>query len=217
MCAWEWYDDANVFRLFIHLLLNANHADLIWRGITIKRGQKFTSVKHLSEELKLSEKAIRIAMGKLKKTGEIDLKGASNGTMITICKYETYQTPDEDEGQATGQTKGKRRATNKNDKNKEIDIWKNDFSVYQRECAEEFTRLSKDEIFLEKLKMYNSGVDIMKSLQKLYDDYWNTEEGWINKKKSKVNKINWATTISNTIKFHKVYYTKQELAEMERR
>lgn len=98
-----------------------------------------------------------------------------------------------------------------------IYAWRNDFSVYQRECAEEFTRLSKDEIFLEKLKMYNSGVDIMKSLQKLYDDYWNTEEGWINKKKSKVNKINWATTISNTIKFHKVYYTKQELAEMERR
>jgi len=117
MCSWEWYDDANVFRLFIHLLLNANHEDIIWRGVEIKRGQKFTSVKHLSEELKLSEKAIRIAISKLKKTKEIDVLGASNGTMITICKYDTYQTLDEVKGQAVGQTRGERGATNKNEKN----------------------------------------------------------------------------------------------------
>lgn len=96
----------------------------------------------------------------------------------------------------------------------DIPIWKKDFSAYQKECSEEFTRLSTDKIFLEKLKTYNPDVNILKSLQKLYDDYWNTEEGWINKKKSKVNKINWATTISNTIKFHKVYLTKQEQLDL---
>jgi len=122
MCSWEWYDDANVFRLFIHLLLNANHEDIIWRGVEIKRGQKFTSIKHLSEELKLSDKAVRFAISKLKKTKEIDVFGASNGTMISICKYDTYQTLEEDEGQATGQSKGKRGATNKNDKKEKKEI-----------------------------------------------------------------------------------------------
>lgn len=132
MCSWEWYDDANVFRLFIHLLLNANHEDIIWRGVEIKRGQKFTSVKHLSEELKLSDKAIRIAISKLKKTKEIEVFGASNGTMITICKYETYQTIDDAEGQAEGQTRGKRGATNNNDKKEKKEIVVIDIASFKK-------------------------------------------------------------------------------------
>ncbi len=132
MCLWEWYDDANVFRLFIHLLLNANHEDIIWRGVEIKRGQKFTSVKHLSEELKLSDKAIRIAISKLKKTKEIDVFGASNGTMITICKYETYQTVDDAEGQAEGQARGKRGATNNNDKKEKKEIVVIDIASFKK-------------------------------------------------------------------------------------
>lgn len=124
---WEWYDDANAFRLFIHLLLKANYEDAQWRGLTIKRGQLFTSIGHLSHELKISDKAIRIALDKLIKTKEVASKGASKGTMITICKYDSYQSSFNTEGQTEGQTRGKRGATNNNNnnnkekKNKEID------------------------------------------------------------------------------------------------
>lgn len=107
---WEWYDDANTFRLFIHLLIKANHADGNWRGYEIKRGQTFTSIGNLAHELSLSEKAIRIAIDKLIKTKEIVSKGASNGTMITVCNYDIYQINDKNEGQTKGQTKGERRA-----------------------------------------------------------------------------------------------------------
>ena len=106
---WEWYDDANTFRLFIHLLLKANHADGNWRGTAIKRGQRFTSIGILSHELSISEKAIRIAIDKLVKTKEIVCKGASNGTMITVCNYDAYQSNEDTEGQAEGQAKGKRK------------------------------------------------------------------------------------------------------------
>lgn len=106
---WEWYDDANTFRLFIHLLIKANHADGNWRGNTIKRGQIFTSIGILSHELSISEKAIRIAIDKLIKTKEIVCKGASNGTMITICNYDTYQSNEETTGRAKGRTKGERK------------------------------------------------------------------------------------------------------------
>lgn len=116
---WEWYDDANAFRLFVHCLIEANHADKVWRGVEIKRGQFYTSIGSLAKKLKLSDKAIRIAIDKLTRTKEVATKGASNGTMITICNYDIYQGFSNTEGQAEGQTKGERGATTNNKKNKE--------------------------------------------------------------------------------------------------
>lgn len=123
--SWEWYDDNNTKSLFIHCLLKANHSNKIWRGIEIKRGQFFTSINHLSTELKLSIKQIRLSIKKLEKTGEIQIKGASKGTMITVCKYDSYQDNEnkkgnqkDKQGASGGQTKGKQRATTNNDNNK---------------------------------------------------------------------------------------------------
>lgn len=216
---WEWYDDANVFRLFIHLLLHANHDDLIWRGVKINRGQKFTSIQHLAKELKISDKGIRIALSKLKKTGEIDIKGASNGTMITICKYDTYQLVLEAEGRATGQTKGKRRATNKNDKNSDINIslWRDDFNVYLQQCKEAFRQYYTDENFIKTQQALNPNVNVKLSITKGYENFWKTEAGWKHKKKSKTEQIDWKRTIINAIEMNRVYYTKQELAEINNR
>lgn len=119
---WEWYDDANTFRLFIHCLIEANHKDKEWRGIQIKRGQFHTSIGSLSTQLKLSDKAIRLALDKLIKTKEVATKGASSGTMITICNYDNYQGFDEAEGQAEGQAAGqtKRKTNAKNTQNEPI-------------------------------------------------------------------------------------------------
>lgn len=91
MLEWEWYKDINTKVLFIHLLLVANFEDNEWQGMIIKRGQRFTSVKSLSTELRLSCKAVRTALSKLRKGKQIDTKTANKGTMITICKYDEYQ------------------------------------------------------------------------------------------------------------------------------
>ena len=121
---WEWYTDINVKITFIHLLLIANHKERQWRGMTIGRGQTFTSVRSLSVALGLTEKKIRNSLKKLEKTQEIATKRANNGTLITLCKYETYQHENSEEGKREGkqranegQTRGKQRATNNNDKN----------------------------------------------------------------------------------------------------
>ena len=103
---WEWYDDSNTFRLFIHLLLKANSKDAIWRGEPIKRGQMITSIAHLSEELKLSVKQIRISMYKLKRTNEVASERANNSTRLTINKYDSYQAKPNKEGQTKGQRLG---------------------------------------------------------------------------------------------------------------
>jgi len=110
---WGWYEDANTFRLFMHLLLKANYYDGDFKGKYIKRGQRFTSVGNLAKELNISDKAIRISLDKLIRTNEVVVKGASNGTMITICKYDIYQGNSEAEGQTKGKPKGRQRATNK--------------------------------------------------------------------------------------------------------
>jgi hypothetical protein len=121
---WEWYDDINVKVTFIHLLLSANHAPKKWRGIDIGRGQLWTSIGNLAKEVGISEKQIRNCLKKLESTSEIATQGASNGTMITVCKYDSYQSKEESEGEQTGErwandgrTMGEQRATNKNDNN----------------------------------------------------------------------------------------------------
>ena len=173
---WEWYDDANTFRLFIHLLLKANYEDAQWRGLTIKRGQLFTSIGHLSHELKISDKAIRIALDKLTNTKEVASEGANNGTMITICKYESYQSSFNTEGQTEGQTKGKRGVTNNNNnnnkekKNKEIDLsfLQKDFIpivekwlLYKKEKKQEYKGQTSINTFCKKLIEYSNGEPII--------------------------------------------------------
>tara|TARA_R110002020_G_scaffold244153_2_gene457689 strand:+ start:673 stop:1383 length:711 start_codon:yes stop_codon:yes gene_type:complete len=118
---WEWYDDTNTKCLFIHLLLSANHKEKNWRGITIKRGQLFTSIKSLSLALGMTEKKIRNSLKKLQKTQDLVIQGANNGTMVTLCNYATYQDVDKTKGEQKGKrganegrTKGKQRATNNN-------------------------------------------------------------------------------------------------------
>jgi hypothetical protein len=121
---WEWYDDGNVVRVFLHLLLTANFEPKNWHGITIERGQVATSVLNLANQVHLSPKQVRTALEKLKNTNEIDTQTANKYTLITICKYDNYQSLESDEGQTNGnqranegQTNGNQRATTKEIKN----------------------------------------------------------------------------------------------------
>jgi hypothetical protein len=117
---WEWYSDIPAKTLFIHLLLSANHADANFRGRKVARGQRWTSIAHLANETGLTIKQVRAAIEKLQRTNELTSEGASNGTMITVCKYDSYQEiPKQkgkpkgeqraNKGQATGQTKGNKQ------------------------------------------------------------------------------------------------------------
>jgi len=88
---WEWYQDVKVFHLFLYFLLRANWEDGRWKGIDVKRGQLITGRLQLSKDTGLSEMEVRTCQNKLKKTGEITIKSTSKYSIITICKYDTYQ------------------------------------------------------------------------------------------------------------------------------
>ena len=101
---WEWYQNAKVLKLFIHCLLKANWKDKSHQGIKIKRSTFMTSYAKLSEETGLSVKEVRTALSKLVSTGEVKLntpKSDKKGkayTIVTICKYDHYQSIDENRG-----------------------------------------------------------------------------------------------------------------------
>ncbi len=92
---WEWYNDLNVYRLFMHLLLTVNWTSSIWHGTEIKPGQIITSVEHLSTETGLSKQQIRTALNKLQKTGEITIQTTNKYTFITVENYDMYQNSQE--------------------------------------------------------------------------------------------------------------------------
>lgn len=118
---WEWYTDANTARLFFHLIIIANHKDTKFRGMAIARGQVLTSYSKLAGELNLSVKQIRVAINHLKKTKNVACERASNGVLVTIENYNTYQGNVADNradlGADRGQTEGRLGATNNNDNN----------------------------------------------------------------------------------------------------
>jgi hypothetical protein len=90
---WEWYSDNNCFRLFLHLLLKANHKEKRFKGIELKVGSIVTSRDLLARETGLSSQQIRTALNKLISTNEITSETSSQGTIIQIVNYEKYQVP----------------------------------------------------------------------------------------------------------------------------
>ena len=96
---WEWYSDSKMVHLFIHLLLSANHKDTKYQGVEIKRGQLIVGRLKLAATVGFSENQIRACLKRLKKTGEITIKTTNKFSIVTICKYDTYQSYKENNNQ----------------------------------------------------------------------------------------------------------------------
>ncbi len=97
MTKWRWYQDANTFRVFVHLIIKANVYDKDFQTITVHRGQLVTSYAHLAEELgfiknkKVLIQPIRTALNHLKSTGEVTVEKFPKGLIITVNNYDEYQ------------------------------------------------------------------------------------------------------------------------------
>jgi len=121
---WEWYGNPNTFRLFIHCLLKANFTDGKFEGHDILRGQFVTSLDHLSKELGQSVKQVRVSLDHLIGTGELASQSFNRFRIITVVKYDDYQSEGKQNGSQTaseGQADGKQGASEgqqyKNDNN----------------------------------------------------------------------------------------------------
>lgn len=89
---WKWYQNSKMVHLFVHLILSANHAEGYWQGTHIKRGQLITGRLKLSKTLGFSEQELRTCLSKLKSTNEITIESTNSFSLITINKYDYYQS-----------------------------------------------------------------------------------------------------------------------------
>ena len=188
---WEWYNDINVKVVFLHLLLTANHKEKQWKGQTILRGQKLTSIEHLADDVGLTIQQTRTALKKLKSTHEITIKTTNKNTLITIEKFNNYQfETDEDNKQNNKQfnnlitnnqqTNNKQITTNKNEKNDNNDNIKKEKNkkrktfeevLAENNCSEELESSIRDFIDMRKTikkPMTSKALELLfKNLEKL--------------------------------------------------
>lgn len=106
---WRWFDDPIMLSFWLHILLMANWKDKEWHNKTVKRGSFITTVANLSTQLNLSVKQVRTCLDRLRAGGEVTTDTSNNHTVITICKYDDYQSPTANEGQMSGNPEDKCR------------------------------------------------------------------------------------------------------------
>lgn len=95
LLGWEWHKDANTLSVFVHLLLLAAHKPHEVDGITLEAGQVLISLRKLATLTGLSFQNVRTALAHLQLTQQVTQQKAQHLThaitIITICKWESYQ------------------------------------------------------------------------------------------------------------------------------
>lgn len=92
---WEWYDDSNAFKFFLHLLLKCNHEKKTWHGFDVNAGELIVGVEGFGKQVGLTRQQTRSAIDRLKSTNEITITTTNRFTKITVVNWEKYQSDDE--------------------------------------------------------------------------------------------------------------------------
>lgn len=176
---WEWYNDSNTFRLFMHLILKANHKPKKYRGVTIDVGCLMTGRELLSNETGLSVQQVRTCLERLKSTNEITIKSTKQGTIIQVLNYQKYQVSTNEITEEQPQN-NQQVTINKNVKNEKNNI----------PSVEEFVAYGVSLV-----------EDVSTEALKLKHQSWLVND-WCKEKNGKLIKIvNWKSTLSNTISY----------------
>jgi len=115
---WEWWDDDNMLRLWLTILLMANWEDKKWHGKDIPRGSFWTSYRSLAKKTGLTVKQVRNGLGALERAHQVALQRAHDGTLVSVVKYEDFQDAPKKKGTPKGTQRARERATTEEIKNK---------------------------------------------------------------------------------------------------
>jgi len=151
---WEWFGDSKMVHLYIYLLIKANYTDANWRGQEIKRGQLVTGLDSLHKQTGISKQSLRTCLERLKLTKEINIESTNKFSLITIVKYEEYQSfdskPTRKQQTTNNQSTFNQQQVKNNKEEKEIMF--NTFwgfypnKVAKEKCKEKFLKLEPNEI-----------------------------------------------------------------------
>ena len=91
---WQHFGQPSYLTVFITLLLVANHRELWWKGVKVKRGETVISVESLCKLCNLSNSTVNKVLKGLEKSGEIERKNLYRRSSKTkILHFDEYQAP----------------------------------------------------------------------------------------------------------------------------
>jgi len=165
---WEWFNISEMVHLFIYLLINANHQDGEWRGIIVKRGQILTGLNSLNESTKISVQTLRTCLKRLEKTKEINIQSTNKYSIITICKYDDYQSEQQTTNKQTNKqlTFNQQTTNNKQEYKEEKEINTNVF-IYSEFYDLQIKLSENNTDYIKFVKYLYGGNDIEKRLNRV--------------------------------------------------
>lgn len=88
--------------------------------------------------------------------------------------------------------------------------WRDDFNIYKEESRVEFDKAWNDDDFIKEMEYFYPDLDIRKTIH-MASKYWFSEDAWNKKRTSKIENINWRSTILNALKMesNKIKKSKQ--------
>jgi hypothetical protein len=96
--AWLWLVSEAAWKSRRVIVTNGRTIEIV----ELERGQLSHSRSYIARTWGWSEKRVRTFLNRLEKGGMIDVQADRLQTVITICKYDIYQSGPEDEGRRTG-------------------------------------------------------------------------------------------------------------------
>ena len=125
---WKFYKKDGFVKLWIHMLLEANHStEILFDGYgnEIKYGQFSTGILRLSKETGFHRSKIERMLLKLEIENQIERRRTSKCSIITIVEWDKYQSRDTDQESSEKQARSKREAGENRTRIKELKELKN--------------------------------------------------------------------------------------------
>lgn len=91
MLEWEWWDDANMVKLWLYILLKANWKESKFKGETIPRGAFVTSTVQISVDIKMARSTVVRNLKKLENGHQISIKPNNKYSVISVINYAKFQ------------------------------------------------------------------------------------------------------------------------------
>lgn len=130
---WEWYTDANTFRVFMHILLKANYKPSRYKGVEIPTGACVFGFGKCAEELGLSVQNVKTAINHLKSTHEITTKSTNRFTVVKVEKWGLWQGSEGEANRPTNRQANKQLTNNQPATNFQLTTSKESKKVRRKE------------------------------------------------------------------------------------
>lgn len=205
----------NMASAWIDLLLLANHKDketiFDKKPILVKRGQRITSVRELSERWGWGKDKTLRFLRLLESEKMIVKESDSRKTLLTIVNYGVYQDCETENETVIRTLTGQSQATNKNDKNdKNNNIRSNSDDLNETEKPKKKTKLTEEE-----------NEELVKNFEIIYNSYpkkvgkasgFKVYKQWLNGRNIDGTKIKLTNKqMWNAIAKYKHYIEKEEM------